>query len=142
MKRAALLFIAPFVMGLLVSPAFAEDPPMDNMGASDDMQQQGPPRGQQGMMGGGGMGMMKGGMMKGGGMHQPTVVATSDGGVVVLAGGKLTKYDAGLNLVNEVEMKMGKPPMNTAAPAPDAAPSDAPAADPAAPEPVWHEASQ
>lgn len=61
-----------------------------------------------------GMGMMKDkkkmkGMM--GGMHQqPSMIATSDGGVVVLAGPKLMKYDASLNLVGEAELKMGPKP--------------------------------
>jgi hypothetical protein len=39
-------------------------------------------------------------------MARQTVVAMPDGGVMVLAGGKLMKYDSGLNLVKEVPLKM------------------------------------
>ena len=54
--------------------------------------------------------MGKAGKM-GGMMHQqPSVTATTDGGVVVLAGPKLLKYDAQLNLVGEAELKMGPKP--------------------------------
>lgn len=35
----------------------------------------------------------------------PTVVATYDGGVVVVSGNTMTKYDDGLNVINEVELK-------------------------------------
>ena len=78
-----------------------------------------------------GMGMMEGkGMMH----QQPTVVATSDGGVVVLQGPKLAKYDADLNLVNEVELKGG--PKKAPAPMTEedvaAALGQAPAGDPQA----------
>ena len=73
-------------------------------------------------MGDKGMGMMGGGMMKGGmmdksgmmgmcpmmqSMMQKQVVATSDGGIIVVAGNKITKYDKDLNVVKEVESKMG-----------------------------------
>jgi hypothetical protein len=80
-----------------------------------------------GRMGGKNMkGMM--GMM---GMPHQTVVATSDGGVVILSGGKLAKYDAGLNLVNEIEIKKDKEPKPAAARPAEAAeaPSEAPAAE-------------
>jgi mono/diheme cytochrome c family protein len=89
----------------------------------------------QGMMGGGmqggmmgrgmGRGMMQGqggmmgrGMMAQGGMGCPACVAmaaglmhesvtpTSDGGVVVSVAGKLIKYDANLNKMNEVDLKI------------------------------------
>ncbi len=60
---------------------------------------------------------------KGGMMHQqPTVVATSDGGIVVLQGPKLAKYDAQLNLINEVELKGGPKPGEKK---PEAAPEEA-----------------
>lgn len=39
------------------------------------------------------------------------MVATDEGGVFVLAGNKLLKYDADLNLVKETEMKMPFGPM-------------------------------
>lgn len=39
-------------------------------------------------------------------MGKPSMVAAQDGGVIVLAGNKLQKYDAALNLVKEVEIKM------------------------------------
>jgi len=66
-----------------------------------------------GSMGGGMRGM--GGMMMGDsgqmcsmmmhfGIRQ--VVATQDGGIVVVSGNKLMKYDSGLNLKKEVEVKI------------------------------------
>ena len=39
-------------------------------------------------------------------MGKTQMVATDEGGVIVLAGSKLMKYDADLNLVKEVEVKM------------------------------------
>lgn len=39
-------------------------------------------------------------------MGKTQMVATDEGGVIVLAGNKLMKYDADLNLVKEVEVKM------------------------------------
>lgn len=39
-------------------------------------------------------------------MGKAQMVATDEGGVIVLMGNKLTKYDADLNLVKEVEVKM------------------------------------
>jgi hypothetical protein len=38
-------------------------------------------------------------------MHEG-LVATTDGGIVVWAGGKLMKYDSGLNLVREIELQV------------------------------------
>lgn len=51
------------------------------------------------------MGMLKSGMGK------AQMVATDEGGVIVLAGNKLSKFDADLNLVKEVDIKMPMPPM-------------------------------
>jgi len=45
-------------------------------------------------------------------MGNAQMVATDEGGVIVLAGNKLSKYDADLNLVKEVEIKMPMPPMS------------------------------
>lgn len=39
-------------------------------------------------------------------MGKTQMVATDEGGVIVLAGHKLMKYDADLNMVKEVEVKM------------------------------------
>jgi hypothetical protein len=39
-------------------------------------------------------------------MGKSQMVATDEGGVIVLAGNKLMKYDADLNLVKDVEVKM------------------------------------
>ena len=44
-------------------------------------------------------------------MGKSQMVATDEGGVIVLAGNKLMKYDADLNLVKEVEVKMPMSPM-------------------------------
>ena len=44
-------------------------------------------------------------------MNKAQMVATDEGGVIVLAGNKLMKYDAELNLVKEAEVKMSMPPM-------------------------------
>ena len=44
-------------------------------------------------------------------MGKVQMVATDEGGVIVLAGNKLMKYDADLNLVKEVELKMPMGPM-------------------------------
>lgn len=44
-------------------------------------------------------------------MGKAQMVATDEGGVIVLAGNKLMKYDADLNLVKEVEVKMPMGPM-------------------------------
>lgn len=71
------------------------------------MEREGSMEGKRKMMGAGMMKMHgKGGMMG----EWTKVVATSDGGVVVLQGPKLAKYDAQLNLVNEVELKGGPKP--------------------------------
>ncbi|MFH0984661.1 MAG: hypothetical protein V1882_03895 [Candidatus Omnitrophota bacterium] len=53
-----------------------------------------------------GMGKMCAAMMGGSQM-----VATDEGGVIVLAGNKLMKYDADLNIVKEVDVKMPSSPM-------------------------------
>ena len=44
-------------------------------------------------------------------MGKAQMVATDEGGVIVLAGQKLMKYDADLNLVKEAEIKMPMSPM-------------------------------
>lgn len=44
-------------------------------------------------------------------MGKAQMVSTDEGGVIVLADNKLMKYDADLNLVKEVEVKMPMPPM-------------------------------
>ena len=44
-------------------------------------------------------------------MGKIQMVATDEGGVIVLAGNKLMKYDADLNLVKDVELKMPMGPM-------------------------------
>lgn len=54
---------------------------------------------------GGMMGMMDKGMMMKGMMNKTSMVAANDGGVIILNGQKLSKYDANLNLVKEVEIK-------------------------------------
>ena len=46
-------------------------------------------------------------------MGKAQMVATDEGGVIVLAGSKLLKYDADLNLVKEVEVKMPMGPMGS-----------------------------
>ena len=44
-------------------------------------------------------------------MSKAQMVATDEGGVIVLAGNKLMKYDADLNLVKEAEIQMPMPSM-------------------------------
>jgi hypothetical protein len=58
-----------------------------------------------GMMGQGGMGCPACATMAAGLMHE-SVTATSDGGVVVSVAGKLIKYDANLNKMNEVDLNI------------------------------------
>ncbi len=94
MKKVALAV----VVSLLLVPAivFAEETKKNEM---------------PGMNMEGSMGMMMPGMGK---MCCPMMgktqmVATDEGGVIVLAGNKLVKYDANLNLVKEAEVPM--PPM-------------------------------
>ena len=96
---------AVVVLSLLISvPAFAketkkEEIPLPGLVASEA---------------GGGMSMDKsmGMSMPGMGkmccqmMGKAQMVATDEGGVIVLAGNKLMKYDADLNLVKEAEVKM------------------------------------
>ena len=78
------------VLSLLISiPAFAEEAKKEEMpGMSMDKP----------------MGKMCCAMM-----GKTQMVATDEGGVIVLAGQKLMKYDADLNLVKEVEIKMPMP---------------------------------
>ena len=113
MKKSAILSIL-FCAGIFAGTfVFAEE--------QEDMQPQ-ERRGEGMMMDGEGMGGsqrtgMKGdhkGMGMKGGMHGPSsMVALADGSIVVLSGNKLTKYDADLNVVKEVEVKGGpKPPMD------------------------------
>jgi len=83
MKKIALAVV---VLSLVISAsAFAEDMKKDEMP---------------------GMGKMGCPMM-----GKAQMVATDEGGVIVLAGNKLLKYDADLNLVKEVEVKMPMGPM-------------------------------
>jgi len=94
--KKSTLILTIFSIAIFSGIALAEDQDMEGMDMMEGKGMKG-----KGMMGGKGM------------MHQqPTVVATSDGGIVVLQGPKLAKYDASLNLVNEVELKGGpkKPP--------------------------------
>ena len=142
MKKTLLLFVAIFasVCSLAVAEEQQDAQPSDTQ--KPDMWQEGARGEHSGMMGENKMGM-KGGMMMG--MH-PTVVATSDGGVVVLTGGKLTKYDNGLNLIKEVEIKGGPKPMDKKSEAmemkkPPMPPQDEPA-DQMSPEPVTAPASE
>lgn len=121
MKKNVILFsllAGIFTAGL----TFAEELPTDS---SDDTQQQKQPHEQQGMMGGRGM-SMKGQMMKKG-MHQPSMIATSDGGLVILSGNKLTKYNAALDIVKEVELKRPSPPMKKQSAPESDLPDDMPA---------------
>lgn len=87
------LMLAAVVLSLLISiPAFAEEAKKEEMpGMSMGMPMQG--------MGGKCCAMM----------GKAQMVATDEGGVFVLAGQKLMKYDADLNLVKEVEVKMPLP---------------------------------
>ena len=49
-------------------------------------------------------------------MPKAQMVATDEGGVIVLAGNKLMKYDADLNLVKDVEISMPMPMMGKQCP--------------------------
>jgi len=98
MKKAILGLV---VLSLLISfPAFAEETKKEEMPMGMGMG-----RGMGGMGMGMGMGKMCPPMME-----TAQMVATDEGGVIVLAGNKLMKYDADLNLVKEVELKMSKGP--------------------------------
>lgn len=94
------IIFAVFVLSLLVSvSAFAEDKDADMSGAPE------------GSWMGRSMGMPGPGMMgsKGCSMAGKTQMAvTADGSIIVLAGNKLMKYNADLELVKEVEVKMPK----------------------------------
>ena len=93
------VIFAVVVLSLLITiPAFAEETKKEEMpGMSMDKP---------------GMPMMPGmGKMCPPMMEKTQMVATDEGGVFVLAGNKLMKYDADLNLVKEAEVKMPMPPM-------------------------------
>jgi len=47
-------------------------------------------------------------------MGTKELLATQDGGVVLMIGNKLIKYDAGMNLVKEVEIKIDMEAMKSA----------------------------
>ncbi len=91
------IWVAVLTLSVLVAlPAFAEEAKKEEMpGMSMDKP----------------MGMPMAGMGKMGCpmMGKTQMVATDEGGVIVLAGNKLMKYDADLNLVKEVEVKMPMP---------------------------------
>jgi hypothetical protein len=97
MKKILLCMMA---LSLLVSTAaFAEDT------KKDEMPGMGMPHGMRM-----GMGMPMPGMgQKCCSAGNAQMVATDEGGVFVLAGNKLMKYDADLNMVKEVEVKMPAP---------------------------------
>jgi hypothetical protein len=90
---------AVIVLTVLVSaPVFAEEMQKDDMpGMTMDK-----PMGMS-MPGTGKMGCRM--------MGKAQMVATDEGGVIVLAGNKLMKYDADLNLVKEARLKMPVSPM-------------------------------
>ena len=95
MKKIA---CAVIVLSLVFSTvAFAADE------KKDEMPGMGMPHGM-GM--GMGMGMPGMGPKDCGMMGKAQMVATDEGGVFVLAGNKLMKYDADLNMVKEIEIKM------------------------------------
>ena len=107
MRRVWILILAGAVLhSVLVQAALAQ--PEEETGGEYEQGQ--------GMMGGPeGMEAGQRGKHKMGGMmhhmmNKPAMVATSDGGVIVLAGPKLMKYNQNLELVKEVEIKMGKGP--------------------------------
>ena len=91
------IWVVVLVLSVLFAlPAFAEEAKKEEMpGMSMDKP----------------MGMPMPGMGKMGCpmMGKAQMVATDEGGVIVLAGNKLMKYDADLNLVKEVEIKMPMP---------------------------------
>ena len=94
------IVLALLVLSLLIpAAAFAEET------KKDEMPGMGMPHGM-----GMGMGMPMPGMgQKDCGMGKAQMVATDEGGVFVLVGNKLTKYDADLNVVKEIELKMPAP---------------------------------
>ncbi|HNX69308.1 MAG TPA: hypothetical protein PLL75_04495 [Candidatus Omnitrophota bacterium] len=95
MKKALLILV---VLSFLVPiPAFAEETsPQDMRGMMKEKSSMKPGK----EMGYPGMMSM---------MRKTSMVASNDGGVIVLAGNKLMKYDANLDLVKEVEVKMPAP---------------------------------
>jgi len=91
--------LAVFVLSLMVSvPAFAEEAKKEEMPGMSMEKPMGMPMP--------GMGKMFSPMM-----GRTEMVATDEGGVIVLAGNKLMKYDADLDLVKEVEVKMPMGPL-------------------------------
>ena len=99
---------AVVLLSLLISvPVFAEETKKEEMPA---MSMNGP----MGMSMNKPAGMSTGmpmGMPMGSMMGKTQMVATDEGGVIVLAGNKLMKYDADLNLVKEADVKMPMGPM-------------------------------
>ncbi len=94
------IVLALLVLSLLIpAAAFAEDMEMENMFGMPPMDAPAEkPAGMPPMPGKGKMDCMK--------MGKTNMVASDDGGVIILAGNKLLKYDADLNLVKEVEVPM------------------------------------
>ena len=87
------IILAGVLSLLILAPAFAEETQKETMPGMSMEKPMGMPMP--------GMGKMGGQMM-----GKAQMVATDDGGVIVLAGNKLMKYDADLNLVKEAEVKM------------------------------------
>lgn len=102
------IIFAVVALSLLISlPAFAEEAKKEEMPLSGSVAEAG-----SGMPMEKPLGMPMPGMGKMGCvMGKAQMVATDEGGVIVLAGNKLMKYDADLNLVKEVEIKMPMSPM-------------------------------
>jgi hypothetical protein len=93
------ILLAVLVLSVLIlAPAFAEETQKDAMPGMTLDKPMGMPMS--------GMGKMCCPMM-----GKTQMVATDEGGVIVLAGNKLMKYDADLNLVKEVEVKIPMGPM-------------------------------
>lgn len=95
MKKVIVVFVALSLLALV--PAFAEEVKEEVMPGMAMDQSMGMPK-----MGKGKMCCPM--------MGKTQMVATDEGGVIVLAGNKLMKYDADLNLVKEAEVPM--PSMN------------------------------
>ncbi len=96
-----IIFLVALSVILISGMAFAQEAEKEEMPMGMGM---GMGRG----MGGMGMGM---GKMCPPMMETSQMVATGEGGVIVLAGNKLMKYDADLNLVKEAEIKAPAGPM-------------------------------
>ena len=108
MKKIILTVVA---LSLLVSvPAFAEEVQTKKEMPSQAYRPSGPEAGMS-MEKPAGMPMTGMGKMCCPMMGKAQMVATDEGGVIVLAGNKLMKYDADLNLVKEAELKMPMGPM-------------------------------